>query len=1224
MSETDNLCDRLKSLVLHGNNSNNADEAIVLYKQLVEMDRSQVRTCLDRIDLFDLAHCVEACLLNSTSADLSKSTLVDTLRDIGSLLLTSRPPLDPKGGSLSAKRQAEFLRALDGCKSIEARVFCVHRLTEAAEKTAQSDSDSEIAWNHGLLRCLANLLGEGEGDDDEGVSLAVSASKFWLAAASGGRSNGLDCRLLSGDLSNVFADRVCRRESPVVRMRGLELAARLAVRNPAALVAMETAGLLGRLVEDAVGTEGGSGIGSDPLLAVNCLEVLGLLAMCHHGLAWLQRSGLLFRLDRLLSPSGGDVIASLLRPQLMRLFGHVTAAAPNPDAVLSACPGFLASLQDGLASNSSTDQDAFVAMATVGHIGAGSVAGKSAALARPELVRPLAEILRRSPRSEPRARALAAIRDLLKVNGDWSAAERSEAATVAERLWSGPLSLRLAEIEKLARVPFPEIRLEAFGLLAAIAEQDWAASLIAAEPSLLEFLLDRRTESTHESAVSKFAVVEAACRCPGFASGVFSGPDQLRLRLHVKQGLYYAPAQANPSRPRQKLIAEKANNKDKDANIENQTTAKVAVSDTASPAAQMPSSDLHQSLDRQLSLELDSLSQQQNKSPGSVASGCYDNPAFRNSCLQLMTSSPSCNSPNIVGISRFSDAASSTVRASWSSGSAAVNSYSAATTMSSPPLPQLPQPSPTFPRADSTAAGNKSTGFWQGVLGCFRPMWTVLSVRMAATGRRAAESSQAPWMLDLMDILDLQFLASGTQGSVFLGVLNGQQVAMKKFNEPPDVELRELRHLASLRHPNVVRFIGCIDSNISLVMEFCQHGNLFDYYNNPANCISAARVADWAKQLADGMAYLHCSRIVHGDLKSPNILLCELDTLKISDFGLVRLPGEADQRQQQQQQQQLYGTVRWMSPEQCRQEMWSYPADVFSYGVILWEMLFQEVPYRSVDPWAVVLGVGQGTLSLPLPRHTPGIMRTLMEACWACKPKQRPAFRNIGRSLEASLLDLLLLSDGDLRILRKAWSAEIARQLSCMRQEDFKAKLEADLIRKRKEELQHAQEIRQHYEKRLHRVDDLQMDLTNLRMQLQLQARAERDRSAKLRAIIRRRCCRACQQSLRAVCSRQQLSAAVVLDQPLLDATNAHTAVAVAAAASMATDSSTKTLPQSSSTEQAPSMSPDLGDRGGRPRRANRRLSKALTLPAGGVAAAAALFRRGGAPPPPPPSQPSA
>uniref|UniRef100_A0A1I8J3S7 B box-type domain-containing protein n=1 Tax=Macrostomum lignano TaxID=282301 RepID=A0A1I8J3S7_9PLAT len=136
-------------------------------------------------------------------------------------------------------------------------------------------------------------------------------------------------------------------------------------------------------------------------------------------------------------------------------------------------------------------------------------------------------------------------------------------------------------------------------------------------------------------------------------------------------------------------------------------------------------------------------------------------------------------------------------------------------------------------------------------------------------------------------------------------------------------------------------------------------------------------------------------------------------------------------------------------------------------------------------------------------------------------------------------------------------------------------------------------DIRQHYEKRLHRVDDLQMDLTNLRMQLQLQVLAERDRSAKLRFIIRRRCCRACQQSLRVEPSALA-SSSVVLDQPLLDAT---AAAAVAAAASMATDSLTTTLPQQSSTEQASSMSPSLGDLGGRPRRANRRLSKALTLP---------------------------
>lgn len=534
---TEHLCNRLNNLVLHNDNSNNAEEAVALYKQLVEMDRSQVRICLDRIDLADLAQRVDAVLTSSSDA-ASASSLIDSLRDIGSLLLGSRPPLDPEGGALSPRRQAEFVRALDSCGSVEARAYCVRRLTAAAESAAQSDSDAEVQWDHALLRRLADLLGSGDSDDADGLSLSVAATEFWLAAAAGGRSNGLDVRLLAGDLSNVFSDRVCRRDSAVVRMRGLELAARLAARNPAALVAMESSGLLGRLADDAAGAS------VDPLLTVNCLEVLALLAECHHGLGWLQRSGLLTQLDQLLAPGGGDVIASLLRPQLMRLFGQVAASAESPDAILTACPGFSASLRESLSTNS-PDQDVFVAMATVGHIGAASLAGKLALLNRPEIVSPLADTLRRSPRSEPRARALAAIRDLLTASTVQNAAESAMATT--ERLWSGPLSLKVAEIDKLARVPFPEIRLEAMSVLATIGEQDWGARLIVNEPGLVDFLLDRRAESSHDSAVRKFAIVEAICRSPGFASvgGQIDGPTQLRLRLHARQGVYYAPAQAD-------------------------------------------------------------------------------------------------------------------------------------------------------------------------------------------------------------------------------------------------------------------------------------------------------------------------------------------------------------------------------------------------------------------------------------------------------------------------------------------------------------------------------------------------------------------------------------------------------------------------------------------------------------------------------------------------------
>ncbi|PAA84344.1 hypothetical protein BOX15_Mlig026189g1 [Macrostomum lignano] len=452
-------------------------------------------------------------------------------------------------------------------------------------------------------------------------------------------------------------------------------------------------------------------------------------------------------------------------------------------------------------------------------------------------------------------------------------------------------------------------------------------------------------------------------------------------------------------------------------------------------------------------------------------------------------------------------------------------------------LPTLQDEASAARRCDTmivAAEPRRSKTLFEGLLGCLRPMLQIVGRRAAvyggayaqvASGAAAGSTAAAasvPWTVDMLDISDLQFLTSGSQGAVFYGIYRGQEVAVKKFTEPPEVSLQELRHLRDLRHPHVVQFIGaCVsDPNCNcLVMEYCPFGNLYEFYTSKVDCLPAAKVLDWCKQLASGMAYLHERKIAHGDLKSPNILVCDGDVLKISDFGLVRVPaleGAACSRQVASRLLQLYGTVRWMSPEQCRQESWGYAADVYSYGVIVWELLFQEVPYKNVDRWAVVLGVGQGTLSLPLPRHTPDTMRTLMESCWSQRAKSRPAFKTIRQSLEMRCTDVLILSDGDLRILRRAWSAEIASALSSMRQEDLRAKLEADLIRQRREELQHASDIRQHYEKKLHRVDNLQMDLTNLRLRLLLQAKATQDRSRELHRLMLEKCCRSCKQLLTA------------------------------------------------------------------------------------------------------------
>uniref|UniRef100_A0A1I8H4I4 PK_Tyr_Ser-Thr domain-containing protein n=1 Tax=Macrostomum lignano TaxID=282301 RepID=A0A1I8H4I4_9PLAT len=271
------------------------------------------------------------------------------------------------------------------------------------------------------------------------------------------------------------------------------------------------------------------------------------------------------------------------------------------------------------------------------------------------------------------------------------------------------------------------------------------------------------------------------------------------------------------------------------------------------------------------------------------------------------------------------------------------------------------------------------------------------------------------------------------------------------------------------------------------------------------------------------------------------------------------------------------------------------------------------VPYRSAwTPGRWCLASVRAPLSLPLPRHTPGIMRTLMEACWACKPKQRPAFRNIGRSLEASLLDLLVLSDG-----RFAYPAESL--LSCMRQEDFKAKLEADLIRKTEGGIaarpkRFASTTRSACTSC--RTTSRDGPDQSSHASFATAGRAQRaDPFAKLplhhsAPLLPR---------LPAESASRLLPPAAVGSRCLGPAATrrhqrAHAVAPSLLAASMATDSFNKNSARNaSSTEQASSMV--AGPRRSRrpPRRANRRLSKALTLPAGGVAPPLpALFRRGG------------
>lgn len=150
--------------------------------------------------------------------------------------------------------------------------------------------------------------------------------------------------------------------------------------------------------------------------------------------------------------------------------------------------------------------------------------------------------------------------------------------------------------------------------------------------------------------------------------------------------------------------------------------------------------------------------------------------------------------------------------------------------------------------------------------------------------------------------------------------------------------------MESLRHPNVVLFYGaCVKyPNLGIVMEYCENKSLDILLANKSIDLPWDERKRIALEIATGMNYLHCFKpkpIIHRDLKSLNILIDECLRAKIGDFGWTRLKAE--------KMTKMIGSHQWMAPEVITGEQYSEKADIFSYGIILWEIAAREKPYKS-------------------------------------------------------------------------------------------------------------------------------------------------------------------------------------------------------------------------------------------------------------------------------------
>ena len=242
---------------------------------------------------------------------------------------------------------------------------------------------------------------------------------------------------------------------------------------------------------------------------------------------------------------------------------------------------------------------------------------------------------------------------------------------------------------------------------------------------------------------------------------------------------------------------------------------------------------------------------------------------------------------------------------------------------------------------------------------------------------------------------DARLLGRGGFGAVYRGRLAGLDVAVKRLrldpSQPQAAEdfRRELRVLCGLRHKHVVQFLGACTTgpDLCLVMDFCSNGSLYGVLHNRRQNITAAHVLRWMADTARGMVYLHSRSIIHRDVKSGNLLLDESGCIKVADFGLARAHGPTSNLLT------LVGTYPYMAPELLDNQAYNNSVDVYSFGIVMWECLTRDEPFRGHSPMQIVATLLRGERpKLPSSPALPSSYVRLLTECWATQPERRPSF----------------------------------------------------------------------------------------------------------------------------------------------------------------------------------------------------------------------------------------
>lgn len=338
--------------------------------------------------------------------------------------------------------------------------------------------------------------------------------------------------------------------------------------------------------------------------------------------------------------------------------------------------------------------------------------------------------------------------------------------------------------------------------------------------------------------------------------------------------------------------------------------------------------------------------------------------------------------------------------------------------------------------------------------------------------------------IDFNEIQLNELIGVGGFGKVFRGSWRGEEVAVKAAKHDPEEDdnvrstidnvRQEAKLFSLLSHANIISLRGaCLrEPHVCIVMEYARGGSLNRLLFGKKMAMPPNVLVNWAYQIADGMNYLHWEApipLIHRDLKSSNILLDQKVEhsnmyniqLKITDFGLAR-------EMYKTTRMSAAGTYAWMAPEVIKSSLFSKSSDVWSFGILLWELLTGEVPYKGIDTLAVAYGIAVNKLTLPIPSTCPEIFSKMLLDCWNYDPHERPTFGEIMQQLkDISESPFINTPQDSFHIMQQDWKEEIQEMFDELRvkekelrtredelsQAEIQQKLHAALLKRREQDL---------------------------------------------------------------------------------------------------------------------------------------------------------------------------